>query len=626
MSRPKFQRHGRKLQISYESSTRINATRIYPVKSSNGSTVILSATDSGLRITWSGGKPLFFASQSEAALTNGTHDPVQAQHIAQDPDSEDEALYESDEEDLDDDHPYPSIVQDLDIALDSPALFLSVPPLELERRTPHTPDLIYGSIVVAVACESGTASLVSIPLDPPSASAKRKGKLGAHIVPLDTPSGFDLPRGLALTWTTHQASNTDNQRTRYETRQASDQNRPEFSLTIALATSEFSGHLHIFSLPISGTGLRQRVHAKAPVHPILSESLDALTTSVVFSTATSTQQSRLLLSDIHGVTSIYEIALLPTVASSSRNASSSVTASLHLKHRLSAPYMSAKDIPSLSQATHKKVLSAAWVFSGEAILVLLEDGQVGLYALSTDAPSGLRSPPTPFSFACETFIGDAPEQASTSTSRARKPHLAPMTPNTRRAKSTSLFADPAPSPTIPRGGISTFPCPTTTGIPDTAVLLWYNARLFSVPSLRSFWTQSDRSDAQGTLFSGRTAITALDDPDLGHEVLVDSALLPSTGQSHSIFGTAGPATRDVLVVAEYRSVILASIRSAPAAQLPIRDEGSPTRAVDKRLLERGELGLDGMDRMLEDMVGVERSGPTLFGGPGTARRVLFTEE
>ncbi|GAM83276.1 hypothetical protein ANO11243_012620 [Dothideomycetidae sp. 11243] len=637
MAKPKYQRQGRKLQVSYESNIRLNTSKIYPGRSSNGSTIILSGTDAGLRVTWSGGKALFFASQRDAALTNGNHEPIDAQHIAQEPESDDEALFESDEEDLDDAHPYPTTVQELDIAFDSPVLFLSVPPLESGKRPANIPDLLSNSIVVAVACEDGSASVVLLPLDPPSASAKRKGRLGAHITQLDTAADSQIPRGIALTWTVHPASSSSNQRPRYETRLATEQPRSDFSLTVALATSELSGQIHMFSLPIAVVGDRQHITPKGPIHPFASELLDDLPTTLAISPASSKLLDRcqFSVSSTHGSIHIYEtsVSVPSTGDHASRNPPTSVPTSIQSTLRLSAPYMSSGESHAFTQATHKKILSAAWVFSGESLLVLLEDGHIGLYALTADPPSGARFPPKPFSIACEAYIGDAPEHANSqraSGSRSRKPFLAPMTPNTRRAKSSSLFSDPTPTaPSTPRGGIATFATPASNGIPDDAVILWFNNRLFSITSLRSFWAQSERCDGQGSLFSSRSSITALDTPDLAHEIIVDVALLPSTsgGGPFSLFDvqTSLPSVRDILITTEYRTIIMANVRSPTASQLPSRDDDSPTRTVDRRLLERGELGLDGMDRMLDGMVGIEHGGPAGLGDGSAVRRVLFTE-
>ena len=353
---------------------------------------------------------------------------------------------------------------------------------------------------------------------------------------------------------------------------------------------------------------------------VASEYLDAPPTSIAFSTPSSTtpEHDRLLVSDSHGLITIYKVGSLPHT-SAARPRDSISTDSLQRQIRLSVPYVSTKSYGSISQAIHKKILCASWVLSGAAILVLLEDGHVGLFALAADPPSGLQNPPKPFSFACEGFIGDAPEHASGALgtgARSRKPQLAPMTPNTRRTKSGALFSEPAPSATsVSRGGIATFP----SGAKDDAVLLWYGSNLFSIPSLRNFWAQSDRADAaQGSLVGSRSPIVALDSLDLGQEVIVDVALLPANPAptSRGLFGTAVPTTQDILVTAEYRSIIVANARSPSAPLRPLQEDDGLSRTADHHRLGRGELGLDGVDRLLDDMASDAR---------GIGRRVGFTE-
>lgn len=497
-----------------------------------------------------------------------------------------------------------------------------MPPLPAKRSS-NAPDILYESIIVAVACENGTTYVVTLPLDPPSTPAKRKGTLRGHVIPLGV-ADSGLPRGIALGWTGRGDSDGDHSRPRYETRHSADHVRTDFSLLVALGTSEFSGQLHIFTLPITKSGARHRVEASSTTHPALSELLDCPPTALAFATPTraTPDQTRLLVSDVRGFTTVFEV--VKPAAPSGR---SSKLVSAHIIFKLSAPYSSSEAPNSLSKSTKKKILAASWVLSGEAIFVLLDDGHAGLYALDAEPPADLRSRPAPLSFACETFIGDAPEHTPSqplNSARSRKPQLAPMTPNTRRAKSNALFVEqPSTSATstASRGGFCIAP---TASPSDNAILLWFNNNLFHIPSLRNFWAQSDRADAQGSVFSSRSAITALEEPDLHHERIVSVALLPSKGDgSRTLFGGVAPSSPDFLVVAEYRSIIFAKVRDAMPA--PMGDEESvdspgaspAVRAVDRRMLERGELGLDGVDRLLDNMVGIEN-------GPVT-RRVDFRE-
>ena len=244
MSRTKIQRQGRKLHIRYESNgcryssrpdscsnestTRLHTSTVYPIKSSNGSTIIITGTETGLRVTWSGGKSLFVASQREGAFANGDHQHLNVDNITREPESDDEALFDSDEEDLDDHQPYPSDVQEIDIALPSPVLHVAVPPLVPDQRNSSTPVFLFDSITLATACENCSAHVVILPLDPPSASAKRKGRLAAQVVPLDGGSGFDLPLGVALTWG-HEQHDTGE---RYDLRFANEQTHLEGCLKV----------------------------------------------------------------------------------------------------------------------------------------------------------------------------------------------------------------------------------------------------------------------------------------------------------------------------------------------------------------------------------------------------------
>ena len=73
--------------------------------------------------------------------------------------------------------------------------------------------------------------------------------------------------------------------------------------------------------------------------------------------------------------------------------------------------------------------------------------------------------------------------------------------------------------------------------------------------------------------------------------------------------------RDLLITTEHRMITYAASRSAGqgAAKGLLfsreREPESPTLRQDQVLLDRGDLDLGGMDRMLDSMVGIEKTGP-----------------
>ncbi|KAG8630692.1 hypothetical protein KVT40_002311 [Elsinoe batatas] len=606
MSRPKVVRSGRRLQVSRSSTQRIRALCNYPLKSSNGSLITLSGSSKGLYVTWTGGRPLHFTSRSERNATNG-HDGAEAQQDGQqDPVSDDEALFESDEEDVDDDQPYPSVVQDLELPLQSPVIHLAIAPLptpENDRDPADVPTLLTKQIVVAVACEDGSAKIVTLPLDPPSATTKRKRKLGARICDLEQSGHLDVPRGIAMTWTAsedkHRRNESRQRQTRHSTRQSSAPARPSGKdLLVALATSELSGSLNFYSIPISSSDAMQHL-AHQTASPFHSTYLDSFATTISFNPSSypSDRHTQLLVGDGQGHISTYDVSANSESGADSRSA----RLSPHLVVQLSTPYTTSPDpmVPALSH--RKRVLSAAWVLGGLSILVLLEDGTLGLYALNSSPPTNIRSQSSPLTFAASAFIGNEPEQTSATFERPKRAQLAPMTPNTRRTKSEGLFSGPSTTTSHgPRGGIAVRSSTSTHGPSDDAAVIYYNTRVCAIPSIREWWSRNAPREGPSLHGTGMQDLSGL---DLGNEIITSVHILGSTkDEQPSVLG-ANALKGDVLVVGEYRTHLLSTVRQK-TPKLFTRDE-SPTR-VDRRLLEQGELGVDGLDRMLDSMEGVER--------------------
>ncbi|KAF4556281.1 Hypothetical protein D9617_1g081570 [Elsinoe fawcettii] len=610
MSRPKVIRSGRRLQVSRESQHRLNSVRNYPVRSSNGSRITLSATSHGLRVEWVGGRPLHFTSRSEPATINGhgdAHD--QAGHEGEDPDSDDEALFDSDEEDVDDEHPYPAIIQDLEIQLQSPILHMAVVPIPPEnhmRDENDVPALFKNQIVAAIACEDGSAKVISLPLDPPSATTKRKGKLGLRTCELET-SANDLIRGLSMTWiisgSTEKARSTSRARqTRHSAKRPSAAAQPSGKdLLVALATSDLSGSLNFYSIPISANGPDQHL-AHPSASAFHSTYLEAPTTSMSFnpSSATVARHTQLLLSDISGNIDVHDVFPDAESRPSSRSGNQPKP-SPRLTLRLSTPYTTSPDssVPALSH--RKRVLSAVWVLSGLSLLVLLEDGTLGLFALNSSPPTNIRSHPSPLAFAASAFIGNEPEQAPATFDRPKRAQLAPMTPNTRRSKSEGLFSGPPSGPShAPHGGIAVRTSNSLHGTNDDTAVVFYNTRVYTIPSIREWWSRN--APREGPSLHG-TGMQDLGGLDLGNEIITSVHILPGHKSDEPTVLGANALQGDIVVVGEYRTHHISTIRQKTPTLFD-REE-SPTR-VDRRLLEQGELGVDGLDRMLDSMEGIER--------------------
>jgi hypothetical protein len=146
--------------------------------------------ETGVGILWRGGRPLKKGASSpkqaeKPAKVNGvsndaimiidSDDDEPAKTAASQPPRE--AEFEDEEEELDPDQPYPSIVQQLHLPLSTQVLHIAVPqiPTASSLRTTDTiPPLFSKKMVFTVACADSTIRIITLPLNPPSDAAKEK--------------------------------------------------------------------------------------------------------------------------------------------------------------------------------------------------------------------------------------------------------------------------------------------------------------------------------------------------------------------------------------------------------------------------------------------------------------------
>jgi len=284
-----------------------------------------------------------------------------------------------------------------------------------------------------------------------------------------------------------------------------------------------------------------------------------------------------------------------------------------------APRDAANSHPGL--ARRKKILDAQWIRNGRSILALLEDGEWGVWDLEAGGSQSQNRSIPPLEFVIRGFIGDAPEAAPGALRSKPRAQLAPMTPNTRRVREDNLFSGPTEQTGIAaRGGISAVSTSTPHGVTDDSIVIWYNSSVHTISSLNNLWQRSTASNGRdvGSLYG--PGLTRVEGLELNAEIINNIAQLPlrQNRQLSSGLGTMN-MQRDLLITAEHRVIIHSSTRpNGESKGLFGREPESPTFRQDRALLDRGDLDLGGMDRMLDSMVGIEQTGPL-----SKAKRVGF---
>lgn len=484
--------------------------------------------------------------------------------------------WEAEENQLDPDCPYPHIIQDLDITVgrdtsnqeSCAVLQLEVPSL---HSTTSTPSLFKNTAVVTVACANGSIQILQIPLAPPTSAAKDRVADGVHrsTIELAAP-GRPIATNLAI-----KLLSADDTRPRSQSGPLQGQ---EDQLLIASASRTLS----LWAISVKGNKVVSIDNALIRKIP-LSFPASGL------SFHPSSRLAQLLLIDTSGAARIYDLH---------RPRTSAQFGDWIMAYHTS--FCIPKDKPDLDPTLtqRKKILAAGWVLAGKGILVLLEDGEWGIWDVSSSQP-GKRVE----DFALRGFLGtsSSTEQAEPTKSKRGVSKLAPMTPNTRKTKADELFTGAPRAPGVAAsGGITVQFNNPRTNQADESVAIWYGDEIYAITSTQAFW---QRSTSTGGGFGSLYA------PGLSH--ITDISLSDENITSISQFSVRGSAglgqmntQRDLLISGEHRAVVLQTQRpDKPARNLFQQQiaERPVEAARDQHMLDIGTLDVDGLDRMLDTM-------------------------
>jgi len=557
-----------------------------------------------------------------------------------------EAEFEEEEEELDPDQPYPSIVQQLRLPLNTGVLHIAVPqvPATSELRTTDSvPPIFSKKIVFVVACTDYSVRIVTLPLSPPPHAAKdrpvsAKSPYGEEIVKIPTHAGHQtVPTGVSVTWTS-QGEPSHNQPLedemdiegdgegaaimgRRSPRKKQARLQPVtvgdgFDLLIASHSAELGGLMKIWRFGLAETSVK----VTNPILPYQTLLLRKPATIVAFSTAVypKRRHSRLLIADSSGVARVYDPFASRKRPANGAHSDSGAWVAL-FRTTFERPKANALSPPVL--ATRKAIIGAAWAGDGHHVLALLANGEWGIWDVDRTGPS---PPADPSAFSLRGFVGglDSERSGSGPSSpkiRSGRNSLAPMTPNTRKKSEETLFHGSSSSSLAPtRGGISVAALPSTSGAEsEDSVIIWYGIEVHRIPDLAKFWSRTV-SSSNGSSLSGPGLSQIQHIPLLGETI----TSIDQFGTTTKVARSAIP--RDIIIAAEHRLIITANTNQPLGKESSVvsaseQVEEDETRRTDQALLYRGELDLGGVGRLLGDM---EASGSRsmMLGNP---RKVLF---
>ncbi|KZM20037.1 uncharacterized protein EKO05_0009815 [Ascochyta rabiei] len=650
---------GKLTQLRYELPQRVHDATIYPVKAPNGSTILLYGHETGVSVIWRGGRPLKKAAPPpkqapKPQKVNGANndaimiidsdddEPAKAAPAPPAPQAE----FADDEEELDPDQPYPSVIQQIKLSFNTEVLHIAVPrvpTVSTLRPADSLPAIFSKKLVFTATCADSTIRIVTLPLSPPPHSAKEK-PLGASSQYGEEMIKFhghqSIARGITMTWTSRAEPSakyeTDDEMDmegegdvgatpgrRRRKQQGLSRSRPGtaagFDMLIATHSAELGGLFKIWRFELT----ENSVNGAHPIAPYKTVTLRKPASRIAFNTAQypKRRHSQLLITDLTGTARVYDLF---TPAGRKRSASGhtepgAFTATF--KSTFESMRSNSHTPPIL--ATRKAILDAAWTSDGRHVLALLADGEWGVWDSDQSGPS---PPADPAAFSLRGFVGTAEKETSSngpsSPKRGGRNSLAPMTPNTRRRKEDHLFHGSSSGVAVPtRGGVSVASSTSTSNgaTPEDSVIIWYGSEIYRIADLAKFWTRNTAS-ARGQSLPGPGLTQLHDIPLLGASISSIAQFDTTVAASRMAIG------RDILIAAEHRLVISASTNQALGRDLgaifalpPAEEEVS--RRADQALLSHGELDLGGMDRLLEDM---ESSGSGLKSlTMGNPRKVLF---
>ena len=239
----------------------------------------------------------------------------------------------------------------------------------------------------------------------------------------------------------------------------------------------------------------------------------------------------------------------------------------------------------------RAILDAKWILAGKAIAVTFSDGEWGVWHLG---PKSTVCGGMPSKFTLNGWISNSLEAASDNSKKSAgrfQSKLAPMTPGTRKQKQDTLFSEATstarPNVTSTSGGIAVYhrSRPSSDKELDEVVAIWHRNRMMIIPSIRGYW--HTRVEGGGSLFASEVSSQT--------RSFANAGLPGDLGRCVTLGfdGKSGSRQPEIFVISGGSLAVL----TRPL----IEEKTLPLVVRDQQLLKRGELGLDGVERILSSM-------------------------
>ena len=559
-----------RLICSYDLPHRIHTARIYPLIALSGSTVIVYGHENGIRVVW--------------------RDASQHQEKQDDTDPF-----------------YTSLLHTYDIPLGgTEALQIAFPQIsaDVHHDTRSIPKLLTERLVIAVACSDCNIRVICLPLKAPESQDPAEqiltlcGNPGHQNLP--------IPNSVSVTFTPRPSTEDtdiemgDGEDTMKQigSRSASSTSRRSsasadinWDLLVASHSPDLSGRLIIHRIPCNKYRLDDSAEFSIPwsTHRLQSPAV-----SIIFSSALypSPHHSRLLIAEAQGLVRIMEC--LPKATNGPW---------------LASIYVDFENPTDSAMPKRKPILDSSWLLGGRAIIVLLSDGEWGVWDIENAGPRPAEAASQALKrtnmsqFAIDGWVHTNVAKSTTTLKNPKvtTSKLAPMTPSTRKSRQAALFVSELQQQQSPsRGGISVIPASSASSsrADDDTVLMWHGTNIITIPSFFTHWQNKLRGS--GNLFGAgaKGEIKTINNVQFNGEACNEVSLNPGSTQP------------EIVVAAEHRLIIIAP------PHMPKRQSSATyliepvSSLIDKQLLAAGELDINGMDRLLDSMSKGHNTGNT----------------
>lgn len=529
---------------------------------------------------------------------------------------EESTMYEFDAEETEVDpaHPFEEILRQIDIPLGSKVLELAVPhilPETARSALDPFPPVLKDSMVIAAICADYSTRIVSLPLKPPHPVQTDPSTW--KIQTLSIAGGIshqEIPRGVSVTFTCQEVENNGVMAERWD-------------LLVATHSAEASGLLLIHRIAVLQEASRGEINYRLSDDDIESKRryLPAPAQTIAFNPSSypSTRHSTLFVTFHNGCVKIYSCFSTKPSKASRRSGPQSDYETTETEGRWLISLFPGFETTPSEFTCRKTIIDADWVLGGRAVMVLMADGEWGVWDIEGAGPGTVKGPLqrqssiqgvnggslTMFSVSGRILTPLSNKTDIGETNVEQRPRFAPLTPSSKRAREDTLLKGSygASSPSL-CGELSVFQTNSTRdALPDESILLRHGNQSAVIPSLLSLWRNAVK--AAGTFdSSNRCRVSTIQDVHLMGEHFTGIGHLPAA--SRQTRKTSERREFDILVTAEHRIMVLAPRLTEPTEPYRPSAETS-TNETDQLMLRRGELDVNGMDRVLNGMANGNQS-------------------